>query len=273
MAMKIGSILVRKEADIYRSQGLHKEAREVYAKFLAGSTAMDPLTQDAIEKQMQQIELEIGCGNTEEAQQLSVDQIDIIKKGWSASATEADFLVCARVFMQIGRHADALIEFGNMILRGSAFESLSPSITDCFVQLFEPETLPFQVGRYANALFSDDDRRLDFQIAIAEQLFHRGQTDHAVAFYRQLRQSRTGSLGTEARLATLGKRISALSPLAASSDADPAQGSGPQHRFGFERIGGTFRWIICKIANLNGARSGKSGFAGLKTNLIDKGGR
>ena len=62
--MKLGFALIRKEADTYRSQGLHEEALELYANFIACSAKIDPATNSAIEKQIQLIELEMNCGDT-----------------------------------------------------------------------------------------------------------------------------------------------------------------------------------------------------------------
>ena len=94
--MKIGFALIRKEADTYRSQGLHEEALELYANFIACSAKIDPGTNSAIAKQIQLIELEVNCGDTGATQELSADRIEPIKKGWGESATESDLLVCAQ---------------------------------------------------------------------------------------------------------------------------------------------------------------------------------
>ena len=51
--MKIGLALIRKEADLYRSQGLHGEALGLYAKYIARSANIDPGTKSSIKKQIQ----------------------------------------------------------------------------------------------------------------------------------------------------------------------------------------------------------------------------
>jgi len=52
-----------------------------------------------IEQQILQIEAEIAGIDLEERQQLSVEQIAVIKQGWCESAVIDDFVVCARSFM------------------------------------------------------------------------------------------------------------------------------------------------------------------------------
>jgi len=94
--MKIGFPLILKEATTYRSQGLHEKALELYANFIACSAKIDPSTKSTIAKQIQLIELEMNCGHTGAAQELSADRIEPIKKGSGESAIEPDFLLCAQ---------------------------------------------------------------------------------------------------------------------------------------------------------------------------------
>ena len=94
--MKIGFALIRKEADTYRSQGLHEEALELYADFIACSAKIDPSTKSAIAKEIQIIELEMNCGDTGATQELSADRIEPFKKGGGESAIESDLLLCTQ---------------------------------------------------------------------------------------------------------------------------------------------------------------------------------
>jgi len=93
--MKISFALIRKEADTFLSQGLHEEALELYAKFVACSAKIDPGTKSAIAKQIQLIEFEMNCGDTGADRVPSTDRIDIIENGWEASTGESSLLLCA----------------------------------------------------------------------------------------------------------------------------------------------------------------------------------
>jgi tetratricopeptide (TPR) repeat protein len=249
--MKIAFALTRKEADIYRSQGLHKEARELYGKFLACSTKIDPGTKTMIEKQIQLIELEMNCGDPGAPQELSADQIELIKKGWGANASESDLFICAQAFMEIGRYVDALREFRNMIIKGSEFEPLSWPITDCFLHLFDPQKLPSKVDRYANALYRDQDSILMFQISIAEQLLNYGRSNHALSFYHHLCRTPSGSKNIQSRLTALGTKLNARS---AQHPANPesleTQVAASQHRSSFVQIGSALNSLILKVMTI-----------------------
>ncbi len=206
MVSRISTALIRKEADTYRSQGLHREARELYTRFLTDATQLDPETESVIKTQIRLIELEMNC-DPGKAQDLSADQIDLIKVGWQGSASEADLLQSAQSLMEIGRYVDALKEFGKMLFRGSAFEPLSRHIAECLARLFDPPGLPARAGSYAAVLFGDKELCLQFQVSIAEQLFRRGKLDHAAALYRHLNASSRGSRLTASRLAKLKEQL------------------------------------------------------------------
>ncbi len=208
MASKISAALIRKEADTYRSQGLHREAQELYARFLADATRIDPETESVIKRQIRLIELEMNC-DSGEAQDLSADQIDLIKVGWRGSASEADLFQSAQSLMEIGRWVEALKEFGKMLYRGSVFEPLAPLVAECFARLFDPPALPARAGSYAQVLFRDNELSLRFQVSVAEQLARRGNFDHASALYRHLSTSSLGSSIIATRLADLKRELDA----------------------------------------------------------------
>lgn len=60
--MRINFALLRKQADIYRSKGLYKEAQDLYAGFVAHWADIDPEIRSVIEEQLQIIESEMKGG-------------------------------------------------------------------------------------------------------------------------------------------------------------------------------------------------------------------
>jgi tetratricopeptide (TPR) repeat protein len=253
--MKISLALIRKEADIYRSQGLHKEAYELYARFLACSPKIDPGSKSTIEKQAQLIRLEMNCGDTVASQELSADQIDSIKKDWGVSASESDLLICAQAFMEIGRYVEALREFRNMIIKGSAFEPLSSPITDCFLRLFDSQKLPSKVERYAKALYRDKSSILMFQVSIAEELLSHGRLNHALTFYHYLFRTTSNSKNMQPRLIALGTKMNALSAQQAERPHPlGAQVYASQHKSSPVQIGPAFKSFILKMIAMLKAR-------------------
>ena len=89
--MKTGFTLIRKKADSYRSQGLHEEALELYAKFVVGSAKIDPATKYLIKRQVQLIEEEMNRGDSGATQELPAERSALNKKDGRDRAIESDF--------------------------------------------------------------------------------------------------------------------------------------------------------------------------------------
>lgn len=242
MTGKITHALIRKEADTYRSQGLSKEARDLYKNLLASSPHIFPDIKAAIEGQLQQIELEIGCAAPEERQALSDEQITIIKQGWGEHATIEDIVTCAKSFYQMGRYGDALEELKNLGLKGYAPKLATGPIATCLVQLHRPEALPAAVDQLASELFRDSGEILSFQLAIAEKIHKHGRRDHCRLLLRHVERHRSVSLEIRSRILALAHELDASDP---SPAPGPSAGLGTHPdgtdasvRSGFDRIRG-----------------------------------
>jgi hypothetical protein len=222
MTGKIANALIRKEADTYRSQGLSQEALNLYKNLLASSPHIPSDIKAAIERQLQQIELEIGCASLEERQALSDEQIAVIKQGWGEHATVEDIVTCAKSFYQTGRYGDALEELKKLGPKGHASKRATGPVAACMVQLHRPEALPAAVGQLASELFQEAEEILSFQLAIAEKMLKGGRRDHCRLLLRHM--GCHPSVSGEIR-----RRILALAHGLDASDPSPAAGpsAGP----------------------------------------------
>ncbi|MBI5581781.1 MAG: hypothetical protein HY895_21715 [Deltaproteobacteria bacterium] len=240
MTGKIANALIRKEADTYRSQGLSKEARDLYQNLLVSSPHISPDIKAAIERQLQQIELEIGCADPEECQALSDEQIAVIKQGWGEQATIEDIVTCARSFYQMGRYMDALEELKKLGPKGYAPKLAAGPIAACLVQLHKPESLPAAVDQLASELFREAGEMLSFQLAIAEKIHQRGRRDHCRLLLRHVGRHRSVSPEIRSRILALAHEVEASDPSRApglsAGPGHPSDGTGASGRFGFDRI-------------------------------------
>jgi hypothetical protein len=73
--------LIRREAETYRSHGLHQEALDFYKKLPSSSPHLPPWIKADIKEQIQQIEIEIGCNTLEECQAISDEPIAVKRQG------------------------------------------------------------------------------------------------------------------------------------------------------------------------------------------------
>jgi len=242
MTGKIANALIRKEADTYRSHGLPKEARDLYKNLLASSPHTPPDIKAAIERQLQQIELEIGCAAPEERQALSDEQIAVIKQGWGEHATVEDIVTCAKSFYQAGRYGDALEELKKLGPKGHASKLAPGPVAACLVHLHRPEALPAAVDQLAGELFREVEEILSFQIAIAEKMRVGGRRDHCRSLLRHVGCHRSVSPEARSRIFALAHELDAPDPAPvpgpSASPGTPSDGTDASAGSDFDRIRG-----------------------------------
>jgi len=183
---KVANALIRREADAYRAQGLQEEALRLLRRVLSASPNLHPDVRAGIEQQIRQIEAEMSAAAFEEHQQLSEEQIAVIREGWCENSTLEDVVVCGQALHALGRHGDALVEFRNSIQKGySAHRVLAP-VADCFVHLHAPHELPGRVTDFAAEMFREPKEGFNFMLSLSEQMLTTGDHEHAAALGRHL---------------------------------------------------------------------------------------
>jgi tetratricopeptide (TPR) repeat protein len=219
MTGKFGLALIRREANIYRSHGLSEEARDLYQKLLSSSPHLPRKIQIEIEHQLQLIELEIHSETPEECEDLSNEQIAVIKQGWSAQDSAADILSCAESFYHLGRFAEALAELKKLKRKRGAPKSAIGLIAACLIQLHSSEGLPAALDRLAGELFQDSRAIPSFHLAVAEKTLKWGRLEHARSVLRYVRRYKGLSPELHERMLALTREFAETGSLPHSRSA------------------------------------------------------
>lgn len=218
MAGKITTILAKKEAETYCSHGLHKEALDIFKNLIATSPNMDPDFKTAIENQIGMIAAKVQAGPGTEIQRLSAADIARAKQGWGKKATEGDLLVCAQAFYAIGHYRNALLELSAMLGRGCAVHKVAGLMAGCLARLLRPDQLIKGVERLGNKIYAHPQKRIEFELALTQEMTVLKKVSHAHVLYRHL-QKTTGLRASETqRLETIAKEIRHLQSNAHNRD-------------------------------------------------------
>jgi tetratricopeptide (TPR) repeat protein len=213
MTGKFGLALIHREANIYRSHGLSEEARDLYQKLLSSSPHLPRKIKVEIERQLQLIELEIHSETPEECEELSNEQIAVIKQGWSAQTTAAEILSCAESFYHVGRFSEALEELKKLKRKRGAPRSAIGLITACLIHLHGPEGLPGALDRLASELFQDSRDIFAFQLAVVERTLKSGRREHARSVLRHVSRYKGPSPDIQKRIFALTREFAETSSL------------------------------------------------------------
>jgi tetratricopeptide (TPR) repeat protein len=236
---KVTNALIRREADAYRAQGLQEEALRLFRKILDSNEKIPPDVKKGIEQQILEIEAEIAAIDVEEGQQVSEEQIAVIKQGWCESAAIDELVVCGQELLALGRFGDALEEFRKSIQKGYSPHRVIAPVATCLVQLHGPEQTPGHLDGLTAEMFRDPAESFNFMLSLAEQMLKDGNREHAAALARHLaefdRVSHRYRTRWEALLKALKSSIAKQKPILARNGPPPS---------GFRFFGSILRWLL-----------------------------
>lgn len=210
MASKLTMVLIKKEAEAYSSQGLHKEALKVYKDLLTSTPNLGDTFRGMIQTQMASIEQELDDGHSQEEARLSASEIKCIKEGWGADAPEGDILVCAEAFCRVGHHLDALSDVVKLLQKGSATGKVMEIFADCLVHLNAPNKLLNSVIMLSKKIYSRPQDQLRLYVLTTEAMVNLKRPLHAYALFRYLKQHPVISKKAPQRLIAIAKGIKLL---------------------------------------------------------------
>jgi tetratricopeptide (TPR) repeat protein len=235
---KVNNALIRREADAYRAQGLQEEALRLFRKILNSSEKIPPDVRKGIEQQVLEIEAEIAGIDLEERQQVSEEQIAVIKQGWSENAAIDDLVVCAQELHALGRYGDALEEFRESIQKGYSPHRVIAPVADCLIHLHGTQEMPGYVKDLAGVMFQDPKETYNFMLSLAEQMLKDGNREHAAALCWHLAEFDRVPHSYRRRLEAL---LKALKSSITKKKLIPAQDNPAPSGFSFLRS--ILRWI------------------------------
>jgi thioredoxin-like negative regulator of GroEL len=221
MAGKITTILAKREAETYCTQGLHKEALHIYHRLIATTPNIDPALKAGIENQIEKISAELESDDIEEAKQMTADDIRRVKKGWGEEATESDMMICAQAFCQIGCYEEALHELADMLRKGCATEKTPPLVADCLANMCAPEQLVDRIEKTINASFRQAENQFDYAALLAQEMVALNQPRHAGAILAYLQEHPRSDGDASQRLAAIADSIDRLASGQTDAAPDP----------------------------------------------------
>ncbi len=210
---------VRYEAETYRSQGLHQEARAVYDRFLANAKEIKPELRSSIEQAKRQIDKCENSHDQDETSRITDTEITCIKKSWARKASVNDLVVSAKALMDLGRYGHALEEYRQLLLKGSRTAVAVQGITECLLQLISPEQFVDAVTIFARGAFRQTKNRILLQLLIAKYIDAQSHPQHLSSLYHHLTRIDPDSEDIQCRIKDLGIRVADAGATTLSDDA------------------------------------------------------
>lgn len=183
MVGKLTAVLIRKEAEAYRSQGLHEEAFALYDELLSSTPHIDETLKTDIQSQMDDIAEEMEAfSSPKDSQSLSSKEMRLLKRGWENGASLADLMISAKGLCQIGAHHDALIEFGKLLKAGIAPDKVIGLTVECFLNVYDDKSLPVEADQWLRDIYSEGKKVLALHLLFIKELSQRSDKTYAFQY-------------------------------------------------------------------------------------------
>jgi hypothetical protein len=247
---KITGALIRREADAYRSQGLHEEALALIKKNLNSTLQLPADVRESFEQQIRQIEAEMADSAADENETLSGEQMAVIRQGWSEDASLEDLAVSAHALHAMGCYGNALEEFGLLIQRGYSAHRIIGAMAQCLVKLNSPPKLVDAVDCLAAELFPDARNNFAFKLSLAEEMVKARFAYHSMELSRHLSSCTGISSSYRVRLEALAKDLKSVSRrklLTPARKKDTPPEAGPASPSGVRRIWAAVKAIPARL--------------------------
>jgi hypothetical protein len=248
MAGKFTLLLTKREAETYRSHGLHKEAMAIYTSFLSSTSHIDPELKRFVQTKINEIEADMAEFNAQRESGFTAQDISRIMQTWGDSADETDRLVCVHALCSVGSYADALAELKRLIIKNGCRQIHLGPMIDCLTNLFTPAQISAAVDDLATECLPDQDARLAFRLALAENLARRSDRHWAVMLYRHLQS--TGELPTETAAAVGAALENLEKPDETASNPDQVPNGDPDIEPPKEGVSSFFSRILKRFRTL-----------------------
>lgn len=222
MAGKFTFLLAQREAQAYRSQGLHREAVELYTGLLSTNVNMDPELRDTAEREIHEIETEMMDFASQREKSFTAQDVVRMGHDWDERSCETYLLLCADALCSVGSYADALEELKKLLRNGGYRKKYLDPLIDCLTGLYPPRRFPAAVNALLNECLPNGNGSLSLQLDLGKELARRSNRQWAIALYHHLlakgNLSRSIMRHVTACLAALGQAHDSVSGSRSSQD-------------------------------------------------------
>ncbi len=210
---------LKQEAELYISQGLYREAYELYGRFLNQVTTFNPELRRSLEAARQQIKARLDTFQDDENHLLSDLAIKRIKKGWRGASSHKEVLVSTRALRDLGLYGAALVEYRNLLKKKYMTAEVAQGVTDCLVHLIQPFQIPRAIDRFVRGIIKFPKNILMFKILIAKKLDVERYPHHFKALYLHLTQFGDAPADIRKHIQSLDARLKRMASVETEEDA------------------------------------------------------
>ncbi len=222
MGNKLTIAFTRREAELYRSQGLFEEAQQLYRDVLSNTDTLGVRLSKSLREQILTIEDELAALEVDLVDFVSDRDMNILKCSWRGADTTNDILTSATALGDIGLFAAGVEEYCKLIRRKLPVTHFIRGLTDCLLGIHSLDTIEDAIEQIIHQALSNDRNRILIRAAFAMDMERRGYNHTALRLYQTLLKE-----VPQTHWAAIARRIKALKIKMKAQGAPTAKGDQP----------------------------------------------
>ncbi len=236
MGNKFTIAFTRREAELYRSQGLFEEAQQLYRDVLENADALGGRLSKSLRNQILKIEDELAAMEVDLVDFVSERDMNILKRSWRGANSATDILTCATAFGDIGLFEAGIAEYRKLIRRKLPVAQFVRGLTDCLLGIHSLATIEKAIEQIITQDFANGHKPATLRAAFALDMERRGYYATALHLYKALLKEVPQSHWPKVarRIKSLKAKMKATpahdAPTDTASIAEPADKSARFHR-------------------------------------------
>ncbi len=175
-----------KEAEIYHSMGLPKEALELYNRILVILPSREDADYLKVIEKIDSLKEEIKEKYPEDFEGLSSDDVVDIQKVLTTLDDNAPAINdCAYAFKELGLYKEAVTEYEKLFSLDYPIENIIPDVCDCLFKLYPSMSLILEADTFFNKFQFQDAQYAEIKYQLGLELEKRDSKEQALYYYEK----------------------------------------------------------------------------------------
>lgn len=236
MGKKFTIAFTRREAELYRSQGLFEEAQQLYRDVLDNSDSLGGRLSQSLRAQILKIEDELAAMEVDLVDFVSDEDMNILKRSWRGANSPVEILTCATALGDIGLFEAGVQEYRKLIRLKLPVAHFIRGLTDCLLGIHSLATIEEAIEQIISQDFTNGHKPATLRAAFALDMERRGYLLTALRLYKTLLQEvpQTHWVAVAKRIKALKIKLTTQASQTAATDkasaTEPADKSARFHR-------------------------------------------
>jgi len=196
-----------REAEVYHSMGFLKETLDIYQEMLSHISKFSPSDMKIIKEKIRLLKEEIEDSKKSSAQEISPEDISIIKKAISIQGSVPEILDSASALKELGLIEEAIAEYGKLFHLDYPNEGIIPELTECLFKIYSPFKAIEHIENFTNEHNLSDQDRATIKFMLGLEMEKRANKDLALELYRSAEDLDPENAEIKDRLSSLTAKL------------------------------------------------------------------